>query len=272
MVAGWHHLPTKHPPPLPTPLPTSRWHLQRYDQLVNSNIHIPHQQAATNNAAPQDPPNKDAPKPSGFAALASSGTNAGGFASFSGGGFAAAAASSSGFGAVAASSAAAAGFSFAGATKPNDKHNNNNFSFVTPVMVQEPTDDHPEPVIKNVFGAPDGTQSAGAAAAAVPEASLLPLQDAKTGEEDEQAVFTAQGTLFEFDAGKTWRERGRGELRVNVPKQGGGAARLVMRSKGNLRLLMNASLWPDMVVTKMDDGKVCCVTQCCCVWLHSMRH
>ena len=36
----------------------------------------------------------------------------------------------------------------------------------------------------------------------------------------------------------------------------GGQARLVMRSKGQLRLLMNANLWPEIKVTPMDGGKV----------------
>ena len=197
------------------------------------------------------------PKPSGFAALASS-SAAGGF---SGGGFAAAAEVGTGFGAVAATSAAVPGFSFAAAksnasppsTAPGGT--NQQFSFVKKVYVADATEDNAEPVVKSVFGPPDGAKDA-AIGGAPSEASLPPVHDAKTGEEDEHAVFSAQSTLFEFDASKTWRERGRGEMRVNVSKLGGGPARLVMRSKGNLRLLMNASLWPDMVVTKMDDGKV----------------
>lgn len=63
------------------------------------------------------------------------------------------------------------------------------------------------------------------------------------------------GTLFEYDEKRQWRERGRGEMRVNVANNG--QARLVMRSKGNLRLLLNANLWPDMKITLMDGGKVC---------------
>jgi Ran-binding protein 3 len=35
-----------------------------------------------------------------------------------------------------------------------------------------------------------------------------------------------------------------------------GQARLVMRQKGNLRLLMNANLWAEMQVSKMEGGKV----------------
>ena len=66
-------------------------------------------------------------------------------------------------------------------------------------------------------------------------------------------VGAGDGVLFEFiDA--QWRERGRGELRVNVA--GGGQARLVMRQRGNLRLLLNANLFPGMKLTPMDGGKV----------------
>ena len=39
---------------------------------------------------------------------------------------------------------------------------------------------------------------------------------------------------------------------------GGGAsggARMVMRSRGHLRLLLNAALWPAMKVTRMEGGK-----------------
>ena len=66
-------------------------------------------------------------------------------------------------------------------------------------------------------------------------------------------VRAGDGVLFEFIEAQ-WRERGRGELRVNVG--GGGQARLVMRQRGNLRLLLNANLFPGMKHTPMDGGKV----------------
>lgn len=49
----------------------------------------------------------------------------------------------------------------------------------------------------------------------------LPDQKTVTGEEDESVAFSSDGTLFEFDAatGK-WRERGKGEFRVNTNKAG----------------------------------------------------
>ena len=43
-------------------------------------------------------------------------------------------------------------------------------------------------------------------------------------------------------------------MRVNVASNG--RARLVMRQRGNLGVLMNANLWPEMQVTKMEGGKV----------------
>lgn len=73
----------------------------------------------------------------------------------------------------------------------------------------------------------------------------------ETGEENEETVFSADSSLFEFlDGG--WKERGKGEVKVNVLKGETQKARLVMRAKGNLRLILNASLFPDFKLTKMD--------------------
>ncbi|MCO5598938.1 hypothetical protein L7F22_053037 [Adiantum nelumboides] len=90
-----------------------------------------------------------------------------------------------------------------------------------------------------------------------PPASAAQFQGGTTptGEEQEKIVFGADATLFEFiDA--AWKERGKGELRVNVPLEKSGKARLLMRSKGNLRLILNASLFPDMKMTSMDSRGV----------------
>ncbi|KAK9282061.1 hypothetical protein L1049_004973 [Liquidambar formosana] len=73
----------------------------------------------------------------------------------------------------------------------------------------------------------------------------------ETGEENEVSVFSADSVLFEFlDGG--WKERGKGELKVNVSTTGTGKARLVMRARGNYRLILNASLYPDMKLTNME--------------------
>ncbi|KAL8226157.1 hypothetical protein R6Q57_018714 [Mikania cordata] len=77
----------------------------------------------------------------------------------------------------------------------------------------------------------------------------------ETGEENEKAVFTADSVLFEFIDGR-WKERGKGELKVNVLTSGTRKARLVMRARGNYRLILNASIFPDMKLTNMDKKGV----------------
>ncbi|XP_076920054.1 nuclear pore complex protein NUP50B-like isoform X2 [Bidens hawaiensis] len=73
----------------------------------------------------------------------------------------------------------------------------------------------------------------------------------ETGEENEKTIFTADSILFEYVDGG-WKERGKGELKVNVLTSGIRKARLVMRAKGNYRLILNASIFPDMKLTNMD--------------------
>lgn len=91
--------------------------------------------------------------------------------------------------------------------------------------------------------------------ASSPATPLPPETLVTTGEEDEETVFAGEGALYEFDESKKWRERGSGEMRINV-RQESKQARLIMRQRGNLRLLMNANLWRDMPVSKMEGGKV----------------
>lgn len=82
----------------------------------------------------------------------------------------------------------------------------------------------------------------------LPSMQEVPVE---TGEENENAVFTADAVLFEYlDGG--WKERGKGELKVNVSTKGPERARLVMRARGNYRLILNANLYPDMKLTNMD--------------------
>ncbi|KAE9588043.1 hypothetical protein Lal_00003153 [Lupinus albus] len=77
----------------------------------------------------------------------------------------------------------------------------------------------------------------------------------ETGEENEKVVFNADSILFEFVDG-SWKERGKGELKVNVTTSGTEKARLLMRSKGNYRLILNARLYPDMKLTNMEKKGV----------------
>lgn len=75
--------------------------------------------------------------------------------------------------------------------------------------------------------------------------------EVETGEENEEVVFNADSVLYEYiDRG--WKERGKGEIKVNVSKPTKDKARLLMRARGNYRLILNASLFPDMKLTSMD--------------------
>ncbi|OWR47271.1 Ran-binding protein 3 [Danaus plexippus plexippus] len=69
-----------------------------------------------------------------------------------------------------------------------------------------------------------------------------------TGEEDEINVMQISCRLFAWESG-SWRERGRGVLRLN-DGAGGSGARLVARVAGSLRVVLNTKLWPDMVVDR----------------------
>lgn len=96
--------------------------------------------------------------------------------------------------------------------------------------------------------------SSGASTIAKSEGSKFPpMQEVpiETGEENESAVFTADSILFEYIDGG-WKERGKGELKLNVSTSGTGKARLVMRARGNYRLILNASLFPDMKLANME--------------------
>ncbi|KAL4195454.1 hypothetical protein AMTRI_Chr05g73440 [Amborella trichopoda] len=94
-------------------------------------------------------------------------------------------------------------------------------------------------------GSNDVTKSSGSSLTPMPE---VPLE---TGEENEKSVFTADAVLFEYLEGG-WKERGKGELKLNVSTTDSGRARLVMRARGNYRLILNSNLYPDMKLTNMD--------------------
>lgn len=89
-----------------------------------------------------------------------------------------------------------------------------------------------------------------------------------------RSMISADGVLFEFEqpsstsssageaaaAAGRWKERGRGELRLNVASaekesKTSSSARLVMRSRGLHRLLLNANLWAGMKAARMDGGR-----------------
>jgi Ran-binding protein 3 len=89
----------------------------------------------------------------------------------------------------------------------------------------------------------------------LPSSTQFQEVSVKTGEEQEKVVFGGDATLFEFADG-SWKERGKGEMKVNVPEEKTSKPRLVMRSKGNYKLLLNAGLFADMKLAAMDSRGV----------------
>ena len=79
--------------------------------------------------------------------------------------------------------------------------------------------------------------------------------DVVTGEEEESNVLQANVKLYIFESEKTnWVERGRGTLRLNDdPSSTPGhlRSRLVMRTVGTLRIVLNTKLFPNMKCEKV---------------------
>ncbi|MCI08193.1 E3 SUMO-protein ligase RanBP2, partial [Trifolium medium] len=99
-------------------------------------------------------------------------------------------------------------------------------------------------------------------ASAVSKIETLQEVVVETGEENEEVVFNADSVLFEFADGG-WKERGKGEVKVNVTSGTEKKARVLMRSKGNYRLILNARLYPEMKLTNMEKKGVtfACATE-----------
>lgn len=78
--------------------------------------------------------------------------------------------------------------------------------------------------------------------------SYIPFATAKTGEEDEESIHSIRAKLYTMAEDQSWRERGTGTLRVNVPKKSSDKrpARLVMRADGVLRVILNVALFKGM--------------------------
>lgn len=81
-----------------------------------------------------------------------------------------------------------------------------------------------------------------------------------TGEEAESNVLQIQCKLFVFDkTSQSWVERGRGLLRLNdmaSADDGTLQSRLVMRTQGSLRLILNTKLWAQMQMDKASEKSI----------------
>ncbi|ODM95338.1 Ran-binding protein 3 [Orchesella cincta] len=77
-----------------------------------------------------------------------------------------------------------------------------------------------------------------------------------TGEEHEVNAMQLHCRLFIFDSvNSSWIERGRGLLRLNDSKEED-VSRLIIRSKGSLRVMLNTHVWEGMRVEKAGDKSV----------------
>ncbi|KAI8816844.1 uncharacterized protein EV422DRAFT_571368 [Fimicolochytrium jonesii] len=80
-----------------------------------------------------------------------------------------------------------------------------------------------------------------------------------SGEEDEERLSQKRAKLFEFGKSgeKTqWRERGKGQITVNVKLEDSSVGRLVMRQDYTGKLLLNAKIQPAMGVGRRDPKHV----------------
>ncbi|KAJ9474155.1 Ran-specific GTPase-activating protein 2 [Pseudozyma hubeiensis] len=90
-------------------------------------------------------------------------------------------------------------------------------------------------------------------ASAASDSKTKPLLEAseaesKTGEEDEESIHSIRAKLYTMAEDQSWKERGTGTLRVNIPKTSSEKrpARLVMRADGILRVILNVPLFKGM--------------------------
>ncbi|XP_067824320.1 ran-binding protein 3-like isoform X2 [Heptranchias perlo] len=103
-------------------------------------------------------------------------------------------------------------------------------------------------------------ESAAAYTKATAKKCLLEKVEVITGEEAESNVLQIQCKLFVFDkTSQSWVERGRGLLRLNdmaSADDGTLQSRLVMRTQGSLRLILNTKLWSQMQIDKASEKSI----------------
>lgn len=74
----------------------------------------------------------------------------------------------------------------------------------------------------------------------------LQEQEVMTGEEEDETVYQVRGKLYVLHSKNQWKERGTGNLKLNVRHVDGYGARLVMRKEAVHTLLLNAVLFKGM--------------------------
>ncbi|KAK0403537.1 hypothetical protein QR680_016982 [Steinernema hermaphroditum] len=92
-----------------------------------------------------------------------------------------------------------------------------------------------------------------------PVIPLPSLVEVKTGEEEEEVLFSERARLYRYVAEtKEYKERGTGEIKV-LRHPATNRYRVVMRREQVLKLCANFSLLPGMKVTARSDGKPTCM-------------
>ncbi|KAG7199455.1 hypothetical protein KM043_014081 [Ampulex compressa] len=85
---------------------------------------------------------------------------------------------------------------------------------------------------------------------------IIPLPDkieVKTGEEDEEVLYSHRAKLFRYDTSvKEWKERGLGDIKLLRHRETG-KLRLIMRRDHILKLCLNHLILPDLEFTSKDE-------------------
>ncbi|XP_051232961.1 ran-binding protein 3b isoform X6 [Dicentrarchus labrax] len=143
---------------------------------------------------------------------------------------------------------------------PKGESSNEENKEVPAAPVSEPSSQEttPEKAVNSVSESLE--ESAAAYTKATAKKCILEKVDVKTGEESESNVLQMQCKLYVFEkTAQSWIERGRGLLRLNdmaSTDDGTLQSRLVMRTQGSLRLILNTKLWPQMQVDKASEKSV----------------
>lgn len=87
----------------------------------------------------------------------------------------------------------------------------------------------------------------------------LPDEPQSTGEEEDKSVFTQRAKLYEYfkkeDTNEMeWKEKGVGTLKINEMKDG--KHRVIMRTEGTQRLLLNFAVFKGMTASGSGDKKI----------------
>lgn len=92
-----------------------------------------------------------------------------------------------------------------------------------------------------------------------PVTAILPEVQRVTGEEREKNIVQVPARLYAFDVShQSWKERGRGEVRLNDACQSEGVfqSRLVMRTLGSYHVLLNTHLWAQMKCERANQKSI----------------